>query len=419
MKKIFEILSIIVISFLAFSSCEEPDDPALPYNQANSRVIGRTITSFDIFWEESTSDIFDRYEIYYKEYFTQDYRLYITISNQRQIYTTISGLIPNTEYKILIKTIDKNGNVWTSKELVNQTFNDVPSGFEKFEVTDFTYDRVDLEWSIYKDSYAVPFDRYEIHKGLKADFICNDSTLCEIIPTMETNKRSIADLKDKVGYYFKIRVYNKIGKFTESFVIYIHTPNAPPKSIVLYDPEEITETSAILKWQKSTDLEFEKYDIHQGNNKDFQPSKSNLIASIKDQKLTSFTLNGLKPKGDYVYKILVYDVYGDYSTSNYTGFTATLGGLPVPSELVAYDIGPGSIMLEWTPSKSTIFAKYTIYMAKDSIKLTNKDQVVFSGQNTDSVIRNLDNHTTYYLQIEVTNIFGKSALSKIYSFEMP
>jgi hypothetical protein len=419
MKILLKILFVFFISFLAFSSCEEPNDPALPYTQANTKIIGKTITSFDVFWDESTSDNFDRYEIYYKEYFSVDFKLYISITNQKQIFTSISGLIPNTEYKIIVKTIDKNGNTWTSKELVQSTFSDVPSAFTKIVVTDFRYDMVTLAWSEYQDSYAVPFDRYEVHKGLKADFVCNDSTLCESIPNIDVVERSVTGLKDKVGYYFKVRAYNKLGKFAESSPVYLHTPNAPPKAINLYDPSAVTETSATLRWQKSEDLEFLSYNIHQGDNADFIPNKSNLIASIKDQNQTTLNITGLKPKGDYVYKILVYDVYLDYSTSNYAGFTATDGGLPVPSELVSAETGLSLVMLEWTQSKSTIFAKYNVYVADDSTKLYDKNYIVYSGDQVLYIARNLLPHTTYFCRIEVVNIFAKSASSKIYSFNLP
>ena len=424
MVKLQKIFPLILISFLCFSSCEEPDDPALPYESSVTKSIGRTITSIDILWEQAQLDNFDRYEIYYKKFYETDYKLYISTTNQNQLYATVSGLTPDTEYKIYINTIDKNGKVYTSKEITERTFSDVPMAFSEFVISDYSFNYAILRWSAYKDSYAVPFDRYELYVGKTLDFVCNDSSRSLIIYNMDTYEATIGGLGDKLGYYFKMRVYNKIGKYRESISAFLRTPNAPPKPVILYEAENITESSATIRWQKSTDPEFEKYTIHVSDNVDFTPSAKNLLTIIRDAKDTSIQVTGLKTGNPYVYKVMLYDQYLDYSVSNYVGFNAYKDGIPPPSEIVY--MTPNSqkseITVVWEESDLKQFVRYDIYKSTDSLDLVANKGLSHTSDvqfKTNYIFTDMKRDTKYYFKVAVVNIFAKQSHSKIQSIYLP
>ena len=114
------------------------------------------------------------------------------------------------------------------------------------------------------------------------NFSCNDSTLQLFITDPNVNEGMVGNLNAKFGYYFKLRVYNALGKFRESFEYYLKTKNAPPVPVNFYGAFNITENSVLLKWQKCTDPEFSYYSLHGDSSLTFTPSLRNkLVFSIK------------------------------------------------------------------------------------------------------------------------------------------
>lgn len=424
MKKFNKYFALLIICIIGFSSCEEPNDPALPYQPSESKVIGKTITSIDVFWPEATIDNFDRYDVYYKKYYESDYKLYMSITNQQQLYVSVSGLTPDMEYKIYINTVDKSGKILTSKELVEKTFSDIPSSFDILRVSNYSFSTATLLWSIYKDSYAVPFDRYELYMGSSSDFICNDSTRVLVYRNMDFIEGTVGNLKDKQSYYFKVRVYNTLEKFRESSPAYLKTPNAPPLPVQLFDAENITGTSALLRWKKSNDEEFDKYTIHMGDNEAFAPSSKNLMVTIWNSKDTTLNVTGLKLGAGYVFKVVVYDKYLDYAISNYVGFDSYPDGIPPVIEISNMYAYPqkSEIEVHWNRSDIIMYSRYDIYKSTDSMDLVRGggiDSSVTDQKRTYYYTSNLQRQKTYYFKVAIVNIFGKQAFSSIKGIYLP
>ena len=216
MKRSF-ILIFVGFAFW-FCSCEEPDDPIIPYDYSTPRSVGKTITSIDIFWDEAPINNFQSYDIFYREYYVSEPRQYISISSKNQIYTTLAGLVPDTEYKISIVTTDKSGKKYTSKELSEKTYSDVPGTIYQFRIESESGSFIKFVWNIYENSYAVPFSRYEIYMDTVNNFICNNSNKVVILynyfsAQVEFN---VSDLVPGQIYYFKLRTYNTLEKYRES-----------------------------------------------------------------------------------------------------------------------------------------------------------------------------------------------------------
>jgi hypothetical protein len=223
-----------IFIFIAFAfwflSCEEPDDPVISYDYI-PRLVSKSINSIDIFWDEAPMNNFQYYDIFYRESYVTEPKHYITISNKWEVYTSIVGLLPNTDYKIIIVTTDKSGNKYTSKELSERTYNDVPSNINVFRADSYTI-RIDqmtgdttissitFVWDKYSNSYAVPFSRYEIYMGTHREFICNDYNKIRIIGVdWNTEVIIYESLRIRQYYYFKLRTYNTLEKYSESAVL--------------------------------------------------------------------------------------------------------------------------------------------------------------------------------------------------------
>jgi len=201
-----------------FLSCEEPDDPVILYDYSMPRSVGKTINSIDIFWDEAPLNNFQYYDIFYREFYVSEPKHHITINDKKQLYTTITGLLTDTEYKIFIVTTDKRGNKYTSKELSEKTYSDVPGPIYQFRIESESGSLIRFVWNIYENNYAVPFSRYEIYMDTVNNFICNNSNKVVILynyfsAQVEFN---VSDLVPGQIYYFKLRTYNTLEKYRES-----------------------------------------------------------------------------------------------------------------------------------------------------------------------------------------------------------
>ena len=215
-------LIFIFIGFaFLFLSCEEPDDPIVPYSYSTPKSMGRTINSIDIFWDEAPLNNFQSYEIFYREFYVIEPKNYITIMNKKQIYATISGLTPNIEYKISVVTTDKNGNKYASTELSEKTHSDIPNPVYRFYIDSQTGSLIRFAWNQYTDSYAVPFSRYELYMDTINNFTCSDSNRVAILNTYWASSVdfNVSNLVVGQTYYFKLRTYNTLGKYGESGTI--------------------------------------------------------------------------------------------------------------------------------------------------------------------------------------------------------
>ena len=219
MKRSF--LFVFICFVFCFISCEEPDDPIIPYDDSMPVFMGRTINSIDIFWNETSLIDFQYYEVFYREYYTPEPKKYITLNGKKQIYATITGLIPNIEYKISVVTIDKSGNSYGSKELSVKTCNDMPGSIFGFRIESESNFLIKFVWAPYLDSYAVPFSRYELYMDTVSNFICSgyNKVITENNYFSAQADFNISDLEWGKSYYFKLRTYNTLEKYSESGTI--------------------------------------------------------------------------------------------------------------------------------------------------------------------------------------------------------
>jgi hypothetical protein len=227
MKKSF--IFIFIGFTVLFLSCEEPDDPVLPYNDAMPKLIGKSVNSVDILWDETALADFQSYDIFYRENYPEEpNHHYISIPHKWQVFTSIVGLISNIEYKIYVVTNDKSGKKYKSQELSVKTYSDIPSPVTGFSITSFRdlgWNRASVicTWNEYLnlDSYIVPFRQYSIYMGLDSNFICSDNNIVATEYNSGNTEQLIVILNysDKQNYYFKLRIYNTLGKYSESKAI--------------------------------------------------------------------------------------------------------------------------------------------------------------------------------------------------------
>jgi fibronectin type 3 domain-containing protein len=124
------------------------------------------------------------------------------------------------------------------------------------------------------------------------------------------------DLKENTTYYYKIYVYNSVGKSKPSNEVELRTrANMPPTSATLNRPLALDNTSVELSWLPSQEQDFSMYRIYRSERSpvslDSPPVWMNSNRTINKYKDT-----GLTPGKTYHYKVVVYDKGGLFAESN-------------------------------------------------------------------------------------------------------
>lgn len=160
------------------------------------------------------------------------------------------------------------------------------------------------------------FFRYELHMATDANFIINQSTLVGSITEETTIFYNVTGLSEDVTYYFKARLYDSGGLYTDSNEVSGRTLDEVPATVVLNNPKDITNSSMNLTWNQNMNTDYAKYEIHISTDGNFTVSESTVIANITVQETTFYDMTGLAEDETYYFKVRVYDLGGSYSESN-------------------------------------------------------------------------------------------------------
>lgn len=99
-------------------------------------------------------------------------------------------------------------------------------------------------------------------------------------------------------------------------------PNEAPIPVRLSNPDEsvlaneVTRNSVKVRWTRSVDEDFQKYEVYAAQNPNFLPSPSLLRATITDRDQTDTTVTGLEAGREYTLLVRVYDGSGLFADSN-------------------------------------------------------------------------------------------------------
>jgi len=188
-------------------------------------------------------------------------------------------------------------------------------------------------------------------------------------------------------------------------------PNTPPPALRLEQPTEIRETSLVLSWNKSTEADFARYEVHRSLVPSFVPSQLTLHqpgGNITNVNTLSLNLSGLSYSTHYYFKVRVWDndEFPMFNDSNEVeAVTATPNGAPVAVALYpAQDVTPFSMRLSWSVNNDPDFAGYEVYRGFSKGFTPSVSTQVSSIDHRDensTVVQNLAPWTTYYFRVRV------------------
>lgn len=93
-----------------------------------------------------------------------------------------------------------------------------------------------------------------------------------------------------------------------------------PNPVILNPASEITSSSALLSWNKSTDNSFREYKLYRHNSSGIDEKTGTLVHVTTDINKISFFNNGLNNSETYFYRVFVSDEFGSIGGSNIINF---------------------------------------------------------------------------------------------------
>jgi hypothetical protein len=326
-------------------------------DQAPNPVIlsesGSTTTTINLTWTESDEPLasFDRYELHmsYDPTFTPvKGTLIATISDRATTSYTVTGLSPESTYFFCVRVWDNDpppgGPYFADSNILEAStcgINYPPAAVWLYDPTDVTNCEANLSWTQNADK---DFACYEVHVSTTPGFTPGIDTLIgnPINDQLQVDFQ-VTGLNENTTYYFKVRVYDTGGLYSDSNEVNCKTFDYLPEQITLDDPYDTTLTSTKLKWSESCITDFGYYEIHMSQTPGFIPGPGTLVTSTTNRSENYTTITGLIENTTYYFKVRVFDKAGNYIDSNEVWDTTLQDTLPwiTFTSPVNNDIGVG------------------------------------------------------------------------------
>ncbi|UCE75212.1 MAG: Ig-like domain-containing protein [Methanomassiliicoccales archaeon] len=188
-------------------------------------------------WSENEDDDFARYEVHVSKTpsFTPSAETLFgdPITDQLQLESLTNGLNENTTYYFKIRVYDTGGLHSDSNEESCTTLDFVPEQIILDDPFDTSDSSTKLSWS---RSEISDFDHYEVHMSQTPDFILGPGTKLKDISNISENFTTVLGLEEKTKYYFKVRVFDNAGQFSDSNEVWETTLDSTLPRIILTSP---------------------------------------------------------------------------------------------------------------------------------------------------------------------------------------
>jgi fibronectin type 3 domain-containing protein len=227
---------------------------------------------------------------------------------------TFPSIFRGTDLIVVVSYTDLVGNQAVPLEWNNRiSFTDPPEAVQLFGAIDSTTSQITIRWEESTEEY---FASYKIYRDTETGVTDDPALFLRGLDFITQTTYPDSDLDQAVTYYYRIYVANDLGETAGSNEISASTFDAVPIPVILSDPSAVGTDRLTLEWTINPDSDFEEYRIYRSTSPGVT-DLSQLVTVITSRETTWFDDTGLDTgTNSYYYRILVYDLGGQYSRSN-------------------------------------------------------------------------------------------------------
>ncbi|XP_027141373.1 tenascin-R isoform X4 [Larimichthys crocea] len=335
----------------------------------NLWLVSKTSTTLELEWDNSEAEVED-YQVVYSTLAGDQYNKVIIPRNEgATTKTTLTDLLPGTEYGIGISAM-KGKNQSTPATMNARTDLDVPMDLTVTASTDNT---ITLVWGVVQG----PIDHY------KVTYTSSSGYTTELTVPKDVTTTTLTDLEPGTEYTITVAARRGRQQSTAA-TIDAFTGMDPPKEMTVSD---VTEDAVTISWIKPL-APFEYYKLS------YQSAKGRVDSVVIDSDVTNYTLSSLFPATEY--EISLNAVRGSQESKVVS--TSVFTAMDMPAELTALNITPQGALLRWNPPLSSV-DNYVLTLTHNQV---TADTFLVEGNKQEHQLSNLKPSTSYSVALYAT-----------------
>ncbi len=227
---------------------------------------------------------------------------------------TFPSIFRGTDLIVVGSFTDRVGNQSVPLEWSDRiSFTDPPEPVLLIGSIDSTTSMITIRW---EESQETDFAAYTIFRDTQPGVTDDPALFVQGLDFKSQTTYPDSDLDQGVTYYYRVYVTNDLGEASGSNEIAASTFDALPVPVVLSDPSSIGSDRLTLEWTINPDSDFSEYRIYRDTSPGVTET-SQLVSVLTNREITWFDDTGLdNGANSYYYRVLVYDMGGQYSRSN-------------------------------------------------------------------------------------------------------
>ncbi|KAJ7399952.1 hypothetical protein BTVI_109795 [Pitangus sulphuratus] len=350
---------------------------ALPKAPGTPVVTETTATSITITWDSGNPDPVSYYVIEYKSK-SQDgpYQIKEDITTTRY---SIGGLSPNSEYEIWVSAVNSIGQGPPSESVVTRTGEQAPASAPRnVQGRMLSSTTMIIQWEEPVEPNG-QIRGYRVYYTMEPDQPVSNWQKHNVDDSLLT---TVGSLLEDETYTVRVLAFTSVGDGPLSDPIQVKTQQGDAK----------TETSIVLTWSPPRQEIIVKYELlyKEGDHskevlKNFEPT-------------TSFTVEGLKPNTEYVFRLAARSALG------LGAFTPEVRERTLQSNVKCVSTRSTAILVSWRPppaeSQNGVLAGYSVYYrALDSEDTELKEVNDIPPTTSQILLESLEKWTEYRVTV--------------------
>uniref|UniRef100_A0A8C2U4Z9 Receptor-type tyrosine-protein phosphatase S n=1 Tax=Coturnix japonica TaxID=93934 RepID=A0A8C2U4Z9_COTJA len=272
---------------------------SLPKAPGTPVVTETTATSITITWDSGNPDPVSYYVIEYKSK-SQDgpYQIKEDITTTRY---SIGGLSPNSEYEIWVSAVNSIGQGPPSESVVTRTGEQAPASAPRnVQGRMLSSTTMIIQWEEPVEPNG-QIRGYRVYYTMEPDQPVSNWQKHNVDDSLLT---TVGSLLEDETYTVRVLAFTSVGDGPLSDPIQVKTQQGVPGQPMNFRAEAKTETSIVLSWSPPRQEIIVKYELL------FKEGDHGREVPRNFEPMTSFTVEGLKPNTEYVFRLAARSALG-------------------------------------------------------------------------------------------------------------